>query len=395
MFARKILDKIKPFLTTNDILLFYWARQVGKTSLMRYIQDNYFKDNSVFFDLEKPKNLELLNKDPDIFVEYIKLNYSWKETEKIVVFVDEVQYLNNPTSFLKYIYDNYSNIKFIISWSSTLEIRWKLKDSLAWRMLKFDILPLSFEEFLIFKWKENLSNIIWNEIKFENINEELRFFYEEYTKFWWYPKIVLADDIEVKKEYLKQIYETYIQKDIKDIWKIREVEKFNKTLNLLANQSWNLINLTEFSNTIWINLITLNEWIFLLENTFVIKLVKPFSTNLRGELTKMPKVFFIDNWLRNFCDDNFELSWNSFENSFFEYVNNAYKAKNINFYRTQDKKEIDFILDWNSYELKLFYNWKKLIALDYFEGKYSKRWNVITLEKNTNNNYDVNFPWEV
>jgi predicted AAA+ superfamily ATPase len=82
---------------------------------MRYIQDNYFKDNSVFFDLEKPKNLELLNKDPDIFVEYIKLNYSWKETEKIVVFVDEVQYLNNPTSFLKYIYDNYSNIKFIIS----------------------------------------------------------------------------------------------------------------------------------------------------------------------------------------------------------------------------------------------------------------------------------------
>jgi predicted AAA+ superfamily ATPase len=82
---------------------------------MKYIQDNYFKDNSVFFDLEKPKNLELLNKDPDIFIEYMKLNHSWKETEKIVIFVDEVQYLNNPTSFLKYIYDNYQNIKFIIS----------------------------------------------------------------------------------------------------------------------------------------------------------------------------------------------------------------------------------------------------------------------------------------
>jgi predicted AAA+ superfamily ATPase len=82
---------------------------------MKYIQDNYFKDNSIFFDLEKPRNLELLNKDPDIFIEYIKLNHSWKETEKIVIFVDEVQYLNNPTSFLKYIYDNYSNIKFIIS----------------------------------------------------------------------------------------------------------------------------------------------------------------------------------------------------------------------------------------------------------------------------------------
>lgn len=395
MFTRKILEKIKPFLTTNDILLFYWARQVGKTSLMKYIQDNYFKDNSLFFDLEKPKNLELLNKDPDIFIEYVKLNHSWKETEKIVIFIDGVQYLNNPTSFLKYIYDSYQNIKFIISWSSTLEIRWKLKDSLAWRLIKFDILPLSFEEFLIFKWKENLSNVLWNEIKFENINEELKFFYEEYAKFWWYPKIVLANDIEIKKEYLKQIYDTYIQKDIKDIWKIREVEKFNKTLNLLANQSWNLVNLTEFSNTIWINLITLSEWIFLLENTFVIKLIKPFSTNLRWELTKMPKVFFIDNWLRNFCDDDFKLGWNSFENSFFEYLNNAYKVKNINFYRTQDKKEIDFILDWNPYELKLSYNGKNLTALDYFEKKYSKKWNIITLEKSENSNYNVLFPWEI
>jgi predicted AAA+ superfamily ATPase len=82
---------------------------------MRYIQDNYFKDNSIFFDLEKPRNLELLDKDPDIFIEYIKLNHSWKEAEKIIIFIDEVQYLNNPTSFLKYIYDNYPNIKFIIS----------------------------------------------------------------------------------------------------------------------------------------------------------------------------------------------------------------------------------------------------------------------------------------
>jgi predicted AAA+ superfamily ATPase len=82
---------------------------------MKYIQDNYFKDNSLFFDLEKPKNLELLNKDPDIFIEYVKLNHSWKETEKIVIFIDGVQYLNNPTSFLKYIYDSYQNIKFIIS----------------------------------------------------------------------------------------------------------------------------------------------------------------------------------------------------------------------------------------------------------------------------------------
>jgi predicted AAA+ superfamily ATPase len=238
-----------------------------------------------------------------------------------------------------------------------LEIRWKLKDSLVWRMIKFDILPLSFEEFLEFKWEKKLINFLWNNNNLDIIDNEIKFFYEEFTKFWWYPKIVLTNHIEVKKEYLKQIYNTYIEKDIKDIWKIKEVEKFNKLIKIIANQAWNLVNISEISNTVWITIKTLNEWIFLLENTFVLKLITPFPANLRWELTKMPKLFFIDNGIRNFCDNNFEITWNSFENSFFNFINNSYKSEKINFYRTQDKKEIDFILDSIPYELKINYNW--------------------------------------
>jgi predicted AAA+ superfamily ATPase len=68
-----------------------------------------------------------------------------------VVFLDEIQYLDNPTNFLKYLYDMYPRLKLIISGSSTFEIRGKLKDSMVGRMIKFDIFPLNFEEFLIFK----------------------------------------------------------------------------------------------------------------------------------------------------------------------------------------------------------------------------------------------------
>jgi predicted AAA+ superfamily ATPase len=67
----------------------------------------------------------------------------------------------------------------------------------------------------------------------------------------------------------------------------------------------------------------------------------------------MPKIFFIDNWIRNSIDHNFELEWDSFENIFFNQINNSYKYEKINFYRTTDKKEIDFILDLIPYELKL------------------------------------------
>ncbi len=336
-----------------------------------------------------------MNKDPDIFIKYLKSYYSWEENKKIIIFIDEIQYLKNPKSFLKYIYDNYKNIKFIVSGSSTLEIRWKLKDSLVGRMIKFDIYPLSFEEFLIFNNKENLANLIWKKIDLEIINEELKFYYEMFFKFWSYPKIVLSNNEIVKKEYLKQIYNTYIQKDIKDIWKIREIEKFNKLLRVLANNSGKLFNISEISNTINVTVKTLNEWIFLLENTFVIKIITPFSTNLKGEIKKMPKIFFIDNWIKNFIENNYDLQWDSFENSFFNYINNAYKAEKINFYRTQDKKEIDFILDGNPYELKLNYNGKKLIALNYFKEKYNKKWNIVTLNKKQNPEYNILYPWEV
>lgn len=395
MFEREILKKITLFLDTNDILLFYWARQVGKTTLMKILQHDYITWKSYFFDLENKEYLDLLNNSPDIFVKYLKSYHARNEDEKIVVFIDEVQYLDNPTSFLKYLYDHYHNIKLIISWSSTLDIRWKLKDSLVWRMIKFDIYPLSFSEFLTFKHKQNLTNLIGKKIDLDIINNELMFFYTEYMTFGWYPKVVLADNIAIKKEYLKQIYSTYIEKDIKDIWQIRELEKFNKLIKVLANQVGNLVNISEISNTIGVTIKTLNEWIFLLENTFVVKLISPFSGNIRWELTKMPKVFFIDNGIRNFIDNNFDLSWNSFENSFFNTINHGYKADKINFYRTQDKKEIDFILDGEPYELKLHYHWKNSSALNYFETKYHKKGNIVTMHKSENVLYNVWYPREV
>ena len=209
-------------------MLLYWARQVGKTTIMKFIQQKLLYDKTYFFDLENIEYLELLNKNPNIFVEYMKSYHWWKETEKIVVFIDEIQYLDNPTSFLKFIHDNYSSIKLIVSGSSTLEIRGKLHDSLVGRIIKFEILPLSFEEFLIFKNKENLAKNIGKQISLSIINNEIKFFFEEYTKFWWYPKIALENNANIKKEYLKQIFDSYIQKDIKDIWKIKEIENLIK-----------------------------------------------------------------------------------------------------------------------------------------------------------------------
>ncbi|NLA25156.1 MAG: ATP-binding protein [Bacteroidales bacterium] len=395
MFDRVVLKKIQPFLNTNDILLFYGSRQVGKTTLMKIIQEKYFKNNSIFFDLENLDYLDLLNSGPELFISYLKSYHAWDESNKITVFIDEVQYLSNPTNLLKYIYDHYKNIKLIVSGSSSFEIRGKLHDSLAGRLIKFEIYPLSFEEFLIFKDKENLSKLIGQNIDIELINKELKFYFEEYILFGSYPKLVLANDIDIKKAYLKQIYDTYIQKDIKDIGKIREVEKFNRLVKILANQTGNLLNISKLSRTLSVAINTINEWLFLLENTFVIKLIRPFHKNLRSELTKMPKLYFIDTGLRNIINNSFEITGSTFENSFLSYINHAYTAEKINFYRTQDKKEIDFIIDGNPYELKINYNGKKLSALEYFNTNYNKSGKVVSLNKISSKYYTQLYPWEV
>jgi len=395
MYDRKMTEKIKPFLAVRDVLLFYGARQVGKTSLMKVIQKNYVSEPTLFFDLENVDYLNLLNKSPELFVAFLRSYHNWTDDKRIVVFIDEVQYLDNPTNFLKYIHDNHPTIKLIVSGSSTLEIRGKLKDSLVGRLMKFDIYPLSFEEFLIFKNKKNLANLVGKTSEFDIIDNEMRFYYEEFIRFGGYPKVVLANDINLKKAYLKQIYDTYIQKDIKDIGKIRELEKFNKLIRILANQVGSLVNISELSKTVGVSINTINEWIFLLENTFVIKQITPFSNNLRGELTKMPKIFFIDTGLKNCIENAYEITGGSVENSFFAYINNAYKAEKINFYRTQDKKEIDFVLDGIPYELKQSFSGGKLTALDFFQTHYKKKGNVVSLQKKESEQYNVCFPWEV
>lgn len=388
----KYLNSILKFIDTDDILLLYGSRQVWKTTLMKIIQTKYISWKSAFLDLENIEFLNLLNSPIDVFIEYLKLYFWMSLDEKFYLFVDEIQYLDNPTSFLKLIHDHFSNIKVIVSWSSTLEIRWKMKDSLVWRIIKFEIFPLDFKEFLIFKWKEKLLNWIWK-IKFDIINKEIDFYYKEFVIWWWYPKVVLASNIEMKKIYLEQIFSLYIEKDIKDIGKIRQVDKFNNLLNLLSNQLWNLLNINELSNTIKVSVQTLQDWILLLQNTFVINLINPYSWNLRSELTKMPKVYFIDTWIRNFILNSFILDWFNFENSIAILIKST--KNKINFWRTQDKKEIDFIVDWNPYEVKLNYDWKKITALDYFENKYSKLWNIITLNKSDKSKYTQFFPWEI
>ena len=343
--------------------------------------ENHIKENVFYFDLELKNLLDLCDKGPESVYNYL-LQKGANDKKKIYLMIDEIQYLKNPTSFIKIMHDHYDNIKLLVSGSSTFEIKKKFKDSLAGRTVNFELYPLSFEEFLIFRRKNY-------KLKSENtkaINDELVLLAEEYIKFGGYPKIVLENSEEKKQVYLSQIINTYIRKDIRDIGNIRNISSFNKLVEVLASQSGQLLNILELSNTLGINRETILEYLDLLENTFIIRRIKPFHKNLRSELSKNPKVYFLDTgmmhilWLKEFPK---VILGNVFET--FVFLELMKSNKKINFWRTTNKQEVDFVLLDNKnkpygIEAKYNFNKQKTKNLKFFTEEYNCKGAVVGLK---------------
>ena len=345
MINREVVKDIKKYINTDDIIVLHGARQVGKTTIMKFIYDE-IKDNKFYFDLEDSRFLNICNKGIEDLLGFLLQSGIIKDAskDKCFVFIDEVQYLANPSSFLKLTHDHYKNIKLIISGSSSFDIKKKFKDSLVGRTVDFEIFPLSFSEFLIFK---DYSADLTKEISDKIVSEKLAKLFKEFVLYGGYPKIVLTDETEKKETYLQQIIDTYINKDIRDIANVKYIDRFNSLVQVLASQSGQLLNISELSNTTKIARQTLEEYLFILESTYILKLVSPYHDNIRSELFKMQKIFFYDTgimsmlWLKMLTK---EIIGNIFETAIFAELAKKYLKNNIYFWRTQDKKEIDFII---------------------------------------------------
>ena len=352
---RDITIKSQKYLKTDDILLFVGARQAGKTTILKQIQQSLEKekDTCCFLNLEDPEYLELLNKSPKNLFKIFAIDLS----KRNYIFVDEVQYLDNPSLFLKYFYDEYKGkIKLLVSGSSSFYIDKKFKDSLVGRKKIFNVWTLSFREFLRFKNEKELSGKDFKKLSLSE-KEKIVLFYDEYLIYGGYPRVVLAS-LDEKKEVLREIVFSYIKKDIYEA-NIKQEEVFYKLLKIFASQIGNLVNVLELANTLNVSKTAIDNYIYVMRKSFNIGLIQPFSKNIRKELTKMPKVYFYDLGLRNFLTDNFK----SFatrddkgallENAVFRQLLETYYRDEIKFWRTIQKNEVDFVVaEKFAYEVK-------------------------------------------
>jgi hypothetical protein len=375
------------------------ARQVGKTHILTYIQ-NYLtakKHQTLSYDLEFPDLLATLNQGVTSFIQDLT-NKGYVSGQDMYVLIDEIQYLDNPSSFLKIIADHHPNLHLIVSGSSTFDIKTKFTDSLVGRTLNFEVFPLSFTEFLTFKESvyQDLTSLSTSAL------EQIKILYREFIKYGGYPKIVLEPNEVKKKAHLLQLIDTYVRKDIRDLADITNINKFNSMLKVLAAQSGQLLNVTALSRETNISEPTLQKYLSILEETFIIKRITPFSHSPSVEISKSPKVFFLDSglqsllWLQEFSNT---LHGNILETNIFSELVKLHGRSSINFWRTKAGQEIDFVIHYQNQitplEVKTNFQQYDSQTLQRFATKYQTNAGMIVALDGIPKDVHYLYPWQI
>jgi len=342
MYINRFLEKeLNKYLNKKEIIAVVGARQCGKTTLLKHIFKNL--KNTILLDFEDRETLELFNDDIKSFVDLYVKNYDY-------LFIDEFQYAEKGGKNLKYIYDNYKT-KIIISGSSVSGLSIHSIKYLVGRIFVFNLYPFSFEEYLSYKEPKLYHEIYLKRRLTDPIIKKIIPYFEDFCIFGGYPRVILSKDKKEKEVVLRNIYNTYFLKEIKEILNLPEDHKLSKLIHALSLQIGNMINYNELSDLTGFKYKDLLNYMNIIEKTFICLRSKPFYTNKRTELVKVPKIFFLDNGFRNIVIKNFQLIKNRPDKGvLYENFVASELIKNnldIKYWRTKAKAEVDFIIEKN------------------------------------------------
>jgi uncharacterized protein len=354
---REITTEIKPFLNRREAISIIGPRQSGKTTLAEHlIKELRNAGKKVkFITFEKKAELDLFQNNIEDFKE-IAIQYD-------CVVIDEFQYSEDGGQKLKYLYDT-TRVKFIVTGSSSLELKFQTGKYMVGRIFNFELLPFSFREFLAAEDREilNLLNsklppeIVTADLNVKKgvgkeINKRLSSLVEKFAVYGGYPAVVLSKTETEKVKVLESIVDNYLLKDIRGLLHLATEDELMQLQKFLAAQTGNLIKYDELSYVSRLAFAELKKHLAILEKTYIIELIRPFYANRRTELVKNPKVFFIDTGVRNYLLQDFRgISIRNdagalMENQAFTGLRKKRSGQNIKYWRTKSKAEVDFIVE--------------------------------------------------
>jgi predicted AAA+ superfamily ATPase len=354
MIRRQLFYKLVDHLPKREFSIVTGPRQTGKSTLLKQMEEQCRREGlpTVFLNLENRTLLADIDSNPLNLIRYLP-----GEKRRIIVFIDEIQYLSDPSNFLKLIYDEHSErLKIVATGSSAFYTDNRFKDSLAGRKRIFHLLTCSFREYLEISGKQELVeelNRISSARDYKTIFiDYLRIELENYLVYGGYPAVISETIKQEKISRLKEIRDSFLKRDIQDSGVVNE-NAFYSLFRILASQTGNLVNVNELSATLRIKHETVSSYLNILRKCFHISLAKPWFNNLRKELVKMPKVFLLDNGMRNCLLNNFQPfiqridKGELWENMVNRLLIDRYGDDSVFFWRTTAGNEVDFVLPHN------------------------------------------------
>ncbi|MBU3979143.1 ATP-binding protein [Patescibacteria group bacterium] len=341
----RLLEKhlITDLLKDSKTIIVLGARQVGKTTLVKDIQSKIASVDTkiLYLNCDIDEERDVINTTSLAVLGQLLQNID-------LLFIDEAQRLANPGLTMKIIHENFSNIRVLATGSSSLDLQNKMSDAMTGRTFEFKLFPLSFVEALAAGTESGISQNI--QLRKQGADAIL----PSVLTYGLYPEVYIEGDPVRKQRILTAITKDYLLKDVLTYQGVKNSQAIQDLTRALAYQIGSEVNENELSKRLGIDNKTVARYIDILEKTFVVIRLTPYSKNLRREIGGKYKVYFTDLGIRNALIGDFNTLnvrndlgaiWENFLilERMKAYANKNQGLAHYNFWRSYDGAEVDYV----------------------------------------------------
>ncbi len=341
-YPRLILPQLEKELEFPETTVITGMRQVGKTTLLDHLFSLVKSSNKVNLDFENPLNRKVFEEENYDAIWNNLAHFGVSHKTKAYIFLDEIQHLKSIGSVVKYLKDHY-DVKFILTGSSSYYLKNLFPESMAGRKLIFEVFPLTFSEFLVFKeiTQKKLSSFSGKAASKNNISyNKLIPFYQEYLEYGGFPKIVLQEKPERKRAMLSEIFTSYYENDVRSLADFKDITKLRDLILLLIPRVGSRIEVAKLAASLNLSRQTVYSYLSFLEKTYFISLISKFSASIDRQAAGTQKLFLCDTGMVSILGKPSE--GQIFEQAVFQ---SLHPSHTLNFYNKDGAGEIDFIAD--------------------------------------------------
>lgn len=348
---RQLEGKIQQYVSQFPAVILTGARQTGKSTLLKHLFLN--KDNWRYITLDQRSVLERIQSDPDLFVKDIDSN----------IIIDESQKAPNLFHSIKWKIDQGTRHKIILSGSANFHLMRSVTETLAGRAGVLELYPLSLSE----KYKKHscLLEILLaakNPAQLIESIKEFPFLPEsaivQHALWGGYPKLLEYRNAEAKLNWFENYRTSYIERDLRDLAQVADINDFQRFYQALAFQSGGILNLSSIANDIGISVPTCKKYLDILLLSYQFFALPAYHLNVKKRLIKAPKIYVTDTGLGNYLVENLTIGQKSKASAMFgRILENAFIAEilkhntivsprcNLFFWRTSNGAEVDLMIE--------------------------------------------------